>query len=77
VRPSDYPPAFDPAEVIAAPSDTDPIEVGVLIVGGGPAGLACAIRLGQLLDSAPAVRERLGDVPVATCSPEPSSTPCR
>ena len=65
MRPSDYPPPFDPAEVIAAPSDAEPIEVGVLIVGAGPAGLACAIRLGQLLESAPAVAERLGEVPVA------------
>ena len=50
MRPSEYPPPFDPAEVIAAPSDPEPIEVGVLIVGAGPAGLACAIRLGQLLE---------------------------
>jgi electron-transferring-flavoprotein dehydrogenase len=65
VRPSEYPPPFDPAEVIAAPGDPEPIEVGVLIVGAGPAGLACAIRLGQLLADAPAVAEQLGDVPVA------------
>jgi electron-transferring-flavoprotein dehydrogenase len=65
VKPSEYPPPFDPADVIAAPGDTDPIEVGVLIVGAGPAGLACAIRLGQLLEDAPAVAERLGEVPVA------------
>jgi electron-transferring-flavoprotein dehydrogenase len=65
VRPSEYPPPFSPAEVVGAPSDADPIEVGVLIVGAGPAGLACAIRLGQLLESAPAVREKLGEVPVA------------
>jgi len=65
VKPSDYPPPFSPAEVIAAPGDPEPIEVGVLIVGAGPAGLACAIRLGQLLAEAPAVAERLGDVPVA------------
>src|SRR5439155_7126166 len=31
----------------------------------GPAGLACAIRLGQLLEDAPAVTDRLGEVPVA------------
>jgi electron-transferring-flavoprotein dehydrogenase len=65
VKPSDYPPPFSPAEVIAAPSDADPIEVGVLIVGAGPAGLACAIRMGQLLENAPAIAERLGEVPVA------------
>ncbi len=65
MRPSDYPPPFDPAEVIAAPSDPDPIEVGVLIVGAGPAGLACAIRLGQLLEASPETAERLGEVPVA------------
>jgi electron-transferring-flavoprotein dehydrogenase len=67
VRPSDYPPPFDPREFVAAPSDpeNERIEVGVLVVGAGPAGLACAIRLGQLLEEAPTVAERLGEVPVA------------
>ncbi len=64
-RPADYPPPFSASEAIGAPSDPEPIEVGVAIVGAGPAGLACAIRLGQLLEEAPALRERLGDVPVA------------
>ena len=41
------------------------IEVGVAIVGGGPAGLACANRLMQLLEHEPALMEKLGEVPVA------------
>jgi electron-transferring-flavoprotein dehydrogenase len=67
VRPADSPPPFAPSDVIAAPTDAadERIEVGVLIVGAGPAGLACAIRLGQLLEESPETAERLGDVPVA------------
>jgi electron-transferring-flavoprotein dehydrogenase len=67
MKPADYLPPFDPNDYVAAPTDPEDerIEVGVLIVGAGPAGLACAIRLGQLLGDAPEVRERLGDVPVA------------
>ncbi len=67
IVPADYPPPFSPAEAIAAPTDPadERIEVGVLIVGAGPAGLACAIRLGQLLEESPETAERLGDVPVA------------
>jgi electron-transferring-flavoprotein dehydrogenase len=66
-RASDYPPPFSSSEVVAAPTDApdERIDVGVLIVGGGPAGLACAIRLGQLLEDDPATAERLGEVPVA------------
>jgi len=64
VRPSDYPPPFSPDEFVAPPGEPE-IEVGVLIVGAGPAGLACAIRLGQLLEAEPELAERLGDVPVA------------
>ncbi len=41
------------------------IEVGVAIVGGGTAGLACANRLLQLLGDDPETMERLGEVPVA------------
>ena len=67
MKASDFPPPFDPAEAVAEPMDPEDerIEVGVAIVGAGPAGLACAIRLGQLLEQAPAVAERLGEVPVA------------
>ena len=66
-RPSEFPPPFELAEAIAEPSDPEDerVEVGVAIVGAGPAGLACAIRLGQLLEGAPAVAERLGEAPVA------------
>jgi electron-transferring-flavoprotein dehydrogenase len=67
VRPADYPPPFAPSDAIAAPTDpvSERIEVGVLIVGAGPAGLSCAIRLGQLLEGSPETAERLGEVPVA------------
>jgi electron-transferring-flavoprotein dehydrogenase len=67
VKPADYPPPFDPADYVSPPTDPpdERIEVGVLIVGAGPAGLACAIRLGQLLGEQPELAEELGDVPVA------------
>ncbi|MDQ3890235.1 MAG: electron transfer flavoprotein-ubiquinone oxidoreductase [Actinomycetota bacterium] len=66
-RPSDYPPPFDAEEFVAEPSDPpgERIDVGVLMIGAGPAGLAAAIRLGQLLEQHPDVRERLGEIPVA------------
>ncbi len=67
VRPADYPPPFSDAEAIGPPTDApdERIDVGILIVGGGPGGLACAVRLGQLLEEHPDLREQLGDVPVA------------
>jgi electron-transferring-flavoprotein dehydrogenase len=64
VRPSDFPPPFRSDEFVVPPDEPE-IEVGVLVVGAGPAGLACAIRLGQLLEEAPELAERLGEVPVA------------
>jgi electron-transferring-flavoprotein dehydrogenase len=67
IRASDYPPPFSARDHIAQPTDpvAERIEVGVLVVGAGPAGLACAIRIGQLLEEQPEIAERLGDVPVA------------
>jgi electron-transferring-flavoprotein dehydrogenase len=66
-RPSDFPPAFDWREFVAEPSDPpdERIDVGVLVVGAGPAGLSAAIRIGQLLQEHPEMHEHLGDVPVA------------
>ena len=46
-------------------AEDERIEVGVAIVGGGQAGLACAIRLLQLLEDDPELMESLGEVPVA------------
>ncbi len=66
VVPSDYPPPYDPAEAVDAPNAPEDLRIpaGVCIVGGGAAGLACAIRLGQLLQEDPALAERLGEVPI-------------
>ena len=68
IAPEKFPPPVQPAEEFIT-GITDPeeerIEVGVAIVGGGPAGLACAIRLMQLLEDEPELTEKLGEVPVA------------
>src|ERR687893_2028016 len=68
VAPIDYPPPVDSAqEYVGAPTDPEDerIDVGVAIVGGGPGGLACAIRVMQLLEDEPELAESLGEVPVA------------
>jgi electron-transferring-flavoprotein dehydrogenase len=65
VRPADFPPPWDDGEAVAAPTDAEPIEVGVLVVGAGPAGLAAAIRLGQLAAADAERAAQLGEVPVA------------
>ena len=68
VVPAAFPPPVDsPEEFIKRGLDAEDelIEVGVAIVGGGTAGLACANRLLQLLAEDPETMERLGEVPVA------------
>jgi electron-transferring-flavoprotein dehydrogenase len=66
-RPADFAPPFDTAQFVTEPTDSpdERIEVGALIVGAGPGGLAAAIRLGQLLEQKPELRERLGEIPIA------------
>jgi electron-transferring-flavoprotein dehydrogenase len=66
--PIEFPPPVDSAqEFVGSPTDPEDerIEVGIVIVGGGPGGLACAIRLTQLLAEDEALMESLGEVPVA------------
>jgi electron-transferring-flavoprotein dehydrogenase len=68
VVPAAYAPPVDSrAEFVKRELDPedDCIDVGVAIVGGGPAGLACANRLMQRLADEPELAERLGEVPVA------------
>src|SRR5437588_7015807 len=68
VAPAAFPPPVDSQkEFIKRGLDPEDelIEVGVAIVGGGTAGLACANRLLQLLGEDPETMERLGEVPVA------------
>jgi electron-transferring-flavoprotein dehydrogenase len=68
VAPIEYPPPVESEkEFVTGLTDAEDerIEVGVVIVGGGPAGLACANRLMQLLADDPGLTESLGEVPVA------------
>src|SRR5579875_3570216 len=66
--PSEYPPPVDSVKefIKHGLDDADErIDVGVAIVGGGTAGLACANRLLQLLGDDEGLMESLGEVPVA------------
>ncbi len=68
VAPAAFPPPVDPQKEFVKhglDAEDELIEVGVAIVGGGTAGLACANRLLQLLADDPEMMERLGEVPVA------------
>ena len=65
--PAEYPPRHRPSDYVIAPEagEDEYIEVGVLFVGAGPAGLAGAIRLGQLMAEDEELMEALGEVPIA------------
>jgi electron-transferring-flavoprotein dehydrogenase len=68
VAPAQFPPPVDSQQEFikrGLDAEEELIEVGVAIVGGGTAGLACANRLLALLGDDPATMERLGEVPVA------------
>lgn len=65
--PANYPPPVVRDEFVIAPEapEDERLEVGVLFVGGGPAGLAGAIKLAQLVNERDDLMERLGEVPIA------------
>jgi electron-transferring-flavoprotein dehydrogenase len=68
VVPADFPPPVDATGEFlkrGLDGEDERIEIGVAIVGGGTAGLACANRLLQLLAEDPETMEKLGEVPVA------------
>jgi electron-transferring-flavoprotein dehydrogenase len=68
VVPAEFPPPVEPVEEFVKrglDGEDERIEIGVAIVGGGTAGLACANRLLQLLGEDPETMEKLGEVPVA------------
>src|ERR1700704_5496614 len=68
VAPAAFPPPVDSQKEFVKrgldPED-ELIDVGVVIVGGGTAGLACANQLLKLLGDDPDLMEKLGEVPVA------------
>jgi electron-transferring-flavoprotein dehydrogenase len=68
VAPAAFPPPVDTQQEFVKrglDAEDEIIEVGVAIVGGGTAGLACANRLLQLLSEDAQLIEQLGEVPVA------------
>ncbi len=67
MTPTEFPPPSTPNEFISTPTAApeSKMEVGVLFVGAGPANLAGAIRLMQFLNNEPALKEALGEIPVA------------
>ena len=68
VVPAAFPPPVDSRQEFIRrelDAEDDLIEVGVAIVGGGTAGLACANRLLRCSADDPETMERLGEVPVA------------
>lgn len=64
--PAHFRPPVQEGEFVARPQAPaeEQIQVGILFVGAGPASLAGAIRLAQLLDEAPKVKESLGEFPI-------------
>jgi electron-transferring-flavoprotein dehydrogenase len=68
VSPADFPPPVEVEKEFVKrglDGEDERIEIGVAIVGGGTAGLACANRLLQLLADDPETLEQLGEVPIA------------
>jgi electron-transferring-flavoprotein dehydrogenase len=68
IAPIEFPPPVESEKEFVGgfeDAEDERIEVGVAIVGGGPAGLACANRLMQLLAEDEHLLEQLGEVPVA------------
>ena len=67
VAPAEFPPPFDASDHVGPPTDAEDerLEAGIVIVGGGPAGLACAVKVMQLLEDEPELTEQLGEIPVA------------